>query len=123
MIIRDAKQSDWHDIKNLIALYPDKLLQDHLPSYNKFVIAEDGAIVGCCALDVYSKRIAEIRSLAVRWDYQNKGIGGKMIEICLQKAKIKGLYEVITITGEENLFERHGFRTIHNNKLAMLKII
>ena len=121
---REAKNTDWNSIKFIISLRPDVLMQDHLPNWNKFYIAEsDGRIIGCCAIDIYSKRIAEIRSLTVLLDFQGKGIGTKLIELCLEKAKKKGILEVITITGKDNLFQKFGFTTFNNEKIALFKIL
>lgn len=124
MQIRKATQEDFPKIQELIRLFPDKLLQDHLPEPEEFSVAiEDGAIVGCCALEVYSKRLAEIRSLSVHPDHQGKGIATKLIDTCLQEAKDKNIYEVLTITGSSSLFEKQGFGTFNNEKYALLKIL
>jgi|SRR3989344_4545012 len=121
---REAKNSDWDSIRFIISLYPKVLMQTYLPKWNKFFVAENNKrIVGCCALDIYSKRIAEIRSLAVLPNYQRKGIGTQLIELCIKKAKKKGIVEIITITGKENLFNKFGFRTFNEEKIALLKIL
>lgn len=52
-----------------------------------FVAINEGQIIASCALEVYSKRLAEIRSLAVAKAYQHRGIGTKLIQLCLQRAK------------------------------------
>ncbi|MCR4280747.1 MAG: GNAT family N-acetyltransferase, partial [Candidatus Kaiserbacteria bacterium] len=82
-----------------------------------------GRIVGCCALEVYSKRLAEIRSLAVTRRYQGKGIATKLIETCLELAKKRGAYEVLSITGASKLFKRNGFGTFNKEKYALIKIL
>ena len=121
---REAKRDDLESIKFIISLYPKVLMQTHLPSWNKFFIAENAKkIVGCCALDIYSKRIAEIRSLAVLPDYQGKNTGTRLIKLCLKKAKNKKIAEIIAITGKENLFNRFGFNTFNNEKMALIKIL
>jgi amino-acid N-acetyltransferase len=124
MQIRKATSADFPAIQELIKLFPDKLLQDHLPTPEEFTIAiEDNAIVGCCALEIYSKRLAEIRSLAVSPQHQGKGIATKLIDTCMQEAKDKNIYEVLTITGSSSLFEKLGFGTFNNEKYALLKIL
>lgn len=99
-------------------------MQTHLPKVNEFFIAKrNGQIVGCCALDVYSKRLAEIRSLVVHPKFQNKGIGTKLIESCLMEAKRKKILEVLSITGAMELFRSFGFKTFNKEKFALLKVI
>jgi len=99
-------------------------LQDHLPEPEEFSVALiDDKIVGCCALEVYSKRLAEIRSLAVLLEFQGQGIATKLIETCVQEAKDKHIYEVLTITGSTSLFEKMGFGIFSNEKYALFKIL
>ena len=91
MGIRKATDADRENIFSLVRQYPDVLVQDHLPEPEEFFVAEEGGqIVGCCALEVYSKRLAEIRSLAVIKKHQGEGIGTALIEHCLQEAETKG---------------------------------
>jgi amino-acid N-acetyltransferase len=124
MEIRRASADDLPDILALVKQYPDVLVQDHLPEAKEFFVAEEnGQIVGCCALEVYSQRLAEIRSLAVAKEHHGKGIGTELIEACLEAAKEKGVYEVISITSAVPLFEKHGFGTFKNEKYALIKVL
>lgn len=123
MQIRKATAEDFPAIRELIALFPDKLLQDHLPEPEEFFIALQEEVIACCALEVYSKRLAEIRSLAVSPKHQGKGIASKLVEACLAEAKEIGVYEVLTVTGALPFFEKHGFGTFNNEKYALLKIL
>lgn len=125
IIIENAKKTDLKYIKKLIGLYPEKLLQTHLPKWNEFFVAknEEGKIVGCCALEEYSKRLSEIRSLVVRPAFQHKGIAKKLIQSCLKRAKQKKIFELLTITGAVGLFKKYGFETFNKEKYALLKII
>ncbi len=124
MVLRKATQDDFPAIQTIISLYPDTLMQVHLPHADEFFVAdEDGQIVGCCALEVYSQRLAEVRSLAVLPAHQGKGIATGLIQRCLGEAKALGIYEVLTITGATSLFEKHGFGTFNNEKYALVKIL
>ena len=122
--IRRASKEDWNAILSLVQLYPDVLVQEHLPEPDEFFVAEeDGVIIGCCALEVYSKRLAEIRSLAVAKEYQGKGIGTALIRRCLEAAKEQGVHEVLTITSALPFFEKRGFGTFRSEKYALLKTL
>jgi amino-acid N-acetyltransferase len=124
MKIRKANGLDGAAIKKLIRAYPEKLVQAHLPRTGEFFVAiEDKKIIGCCALAVYSKRLAEIRSLAVSKDHQGKGIGGALVDACLKEAKRRKVYEVLSVTGAKELFEKHGFNTFNREKYAMIRVL
>ncbi len=72
---RPAKAGEMPSIRALLKLYPDQLAQKNLPGISSFLVATAGGkIVGCCALQVYSKRLAEVRSLAVHPDFQKRTI-------------------------------------------------
>ena len=74
VVVRPAKAGELPAIRRLIGLYPDELVQDELPRVSSFFVAEsDGSIIGCCALQVYSRRLAEVRSLAIHPDFRGKG--------------------------------------------------
>ncbi len=124
MKIKKATAKDFAEIKKLIALYPDKLKQSSLPKVREFFVAVvSERIVGCCALEVYSKRLAEIRSLAVYPEFQKKGIGTALVKRCLAEAKNLDIEEVLTITGSKDFFANLGFDTFNREKFALLKTI
>ena len=124
MNIRKATKKDWQNILRLIREHPKQLMQHHLPRPSEFFVAiADGKIVGCCALEVYSRRLAEVRSLAVMKKYQGNGIASALVERCVAHAKKKGVYEVLSITGALLFFEKRGFRTFNKEKYALLKIL
>lgn len=124
MTIREADAADWPAISALIKQFPEQLMQEHLPEPEEFFVAEAaGAIIACCALEVYSKRLAEIRSLAVLPAHQGNGIASNLIERCMGRAREKGVYEVLTITGTPAFFEKHGFKTFESEKYALIQVI
>ena len=124
MKIRRATSKDFPAIVELIEEHPQRLLQKNLPRASAFFVAvESGTIVGCCALEVYSKRLAEIRSLAVTKKFQGKGIAHALIQSCLKLAKKKNVYEVLSITGASGLFEKYGFGTFNRERFALIKIL
>lgn len=84
-----------------------------------FVYEENSKVVGCCSLEIYSQKLAEIRSLVVSTAYRNKGISSALVKRCLDDAKRKGVYQVLSVTDKCDLFERFGFKTEVNEKQAM----
>jgi amino-acid N-acetyltransferase len=118
--IRAARKEDMAGIRALIRLFPNQLVQRDLPRVSSFLIAvSKGQVVGCCALQVYSKRLAEVRSLAVHPDFQSHGIATKLVERCRDRAREKGVKELFAVTGQAYFFGRLGFATFHREKTAM----
>ncbi|MBM3272157.1 GNAT family N-acetyltransferase [Candidatus Kaiserbacteria bacterium] len=123
-VLRRATAADYPAIKTLIAHYPAQLMQEHLPEPEEFFIIQlDRDIIGCCALEVYSQRLAEIRSLAVREDHRHKGLGSQLVDACLAAAKDAGILEILTITNSPTFFETRGFGAFKNEKYALLKVL
>ena len=84
-----------------------------------FIAIEDDKIVGCCALEIYSKKMAEVRSLAVHPAYQRKGWGVNLVKACVQEAKKKRIYEVLAITDKDSFFEKMGFIKCLNGQFPL----
>ncbi|MBI5466053.1 MAG: GNAT family N-acetyltransferase [Candidatus Kerfeldbacteria bacterium] len=122
MKLRRAGKADYPKIKQLVGKFPRQLMAE-IPSYYRFFVAvnERGEVVGCCALDVYSKRIAEIRSLAVAQAYQGRGLGTALVRACLRQARRQGISEVFAIIGRPAFFQKLGLKTFQNEKAAVFK--
>ena len=104
----------------LLSLYPKQLAQQNLPLVSSFFVATAGTrIVGCCALQIYSKRIAEVRSLAVHPDFQKRRIASQLVELCKRRARSRGVKELFAVTSQVDFFERAGFSTFRREKIAM----
>ncbi|MBI1869468.1 GNAT family N-acetyltransferase [Candidatus Gottesmanbacteria bacterium] len=115
-MLRKAKKSDVSAIYLLIAWgakngkvlpRPEKEILGVINFFH--VWEEEGKLVGCVSLDIYSKKMAEIRSLIVLPNYQGQGIGRALVSECLKKAKKAGIYEVLSITDKDGFFEKMGF--------------
>lgn len=75
-----------------------------------FFIAElDGEIVGCAALEIYNRKLAEIRSLAVSPKTQGMGVGKKLVAACVELAQENNIFEIMAISAEEAFFTACGF--------------
>ncbi len=115
--VRPATQGDLLDMEALISqsvemgdVLPRTLeeLTDLLPSF--FVAeAEDGRIVGTAALEVYNRKLAEVRSLCTSPETRGEGIGRALVAACLDRARDKGILEVMAITDKDAFFRACGF--------------
>ena len=76
---------------------------------NGFLAESDGRIVGFAALEVYSTKLAELRSLAVSSEVQGRGIGKALVQACVELARQKRVFEVMAITSSDEFFQRCGF--------------
>lgn len=85
-----------------------------------FVAVDEGSIVGFGALEIYSEKFSELRSLAVNPDYQGHGIGRRLVQACLDLAKQRNVFEVMAITSTEDFFRHCGFDfTLPGEKKAL----
>ncbi len=123
-MIRKAKVSDAVAIVSLIQEYAQRGLllprslnsvYEHIRDF--WVYEEGGRVVGCVALQVVWEDLAEIRSLAVKEDLQGKGIGTKLVKVCLEEALSLGIRRVFTLTYANEFFKALGFEEIDKTKL------
>ena len=85
-----------------------------------FIAEREGRIVGFAALEVYSKKLAEVRSLAVLPELQGQGIGKQLVQACVDRARQKNILEVMAITSSEEFFRACGFDfTLPGEKKAL----
>lgn len=85
-----------------------------------FIAESSGELVGCAALEIYSAKLAELRSLAVAPDYRGQGVGKRLVEACIELARQKHVLEVMAITSAEEFFKSCGFDfTLPGEKKAL----
>ena len=93
-------------------------LQDLIPF--GFVAECEGTLVGFAALEIYSPKLAEIRSLAVKRELQGHGLGRQLVEQCVQLAHSRNVLEVMAITSADQFFQSCGFDfTLPGEKKAL----
>lgn len=93
-------------------------LEELLPSF--FIALLDDEIVGCAALEIYSKKLAEVRSLAVSPRAQGLGIGRALVDACVERARERNILEVMAITSSDGFFKSCGFDyTLPGEKKAL----
>ena len=117
MTVRKARFQDVPGIHRLVSHYAAERLMlprplgDIYENVWEFTVAEEeGRVVGCGALRLYSNELAEIRSLCVDASLKSRGIGKQMVEELLHEAKVLGLQTVFALTIAPAFFEKLGFR-------------
>jgi amino-acid N-acetyltransferase len=87
----------------------------------EFWVAErdpDGLLAGCGALHVLWEDLAEIRTIAVRADCQGHGIGRRIAQALLRRARELGVERVFVLTFAVNFFASLGFEEIFGTPVA-----
>lgn len=85
-----------------------------------FIAEQAGQVVGFAAVEVYSRKMAEIQCLAVSQLHQRRGIGRVLVNQCVQRAKELKIVEVMAISSSEDLFRACGFDyALPNQKRAL----
>ena len=120
LVIRPARTSDVKAIRELVDSYaaPGKMLTKEtvtlFESVQEFTVAEeDGVIVGCGALHILWEDLAEVRTVAVKQGRHKKGIGHKILERIIERAREVGVERIFCLTFQTEFFGRHGFEEIH----------
>lgn len=87
-----------------------------------FVIKRGDNLIGCVALHLtWTGRdedvLAEIRSLAIEEEYQNKGFGTKLVLRVEKEAKKLGVKKIFVLTFVPEFFNRLGYEEIPRETL------
>lgn len=115
--VRSAQADDISAIAELIKPFVDEgsLLERTYDEFGELLphffvaVDEEGVIVGCAALEIYSRKLAEIRSLAVAASVQGQGVGRKLVSACVERAKEHNILEIMAITASDAFFQSCGF--------------
>jgi amino-acid N-acetyltransferase len=118
-VLRTARSSEAAQIHTLIQehleegrLLPRSLeeLTVHAP---RFVVAVDGTrVVACAELAPLSGQVAEVRSLVVHRDARHEGLGRRLIDELVRRARIDGFDTLCAFTHGPGYFVRMGFSIV-----------
>jgi len=127
MMIRKAVIKDVKPIHRLLSYYADQNLllsrplselYDHLRDH--FVVEdnqEGNSVIGVAALGISWENLAEIRSVAVSENHQGEGLGSRLVEMCLEEARILGLKQIFTLSYVPEFFIKMGFKEVEKSVL------
>lgn len=132
-MIRNAEREDYPQVKALIkagveegTLQPRKKKEiKESIKQGRTVVAELGEqIVGTASVEVYNRRLAEIRSLVVAPTARGNGIATDLIDGILEKPlSVLPSATVIAITQTPEAFSRAGFDTTQRKRHVVFKSI
>ena len=118
--IRPARTKDIPGIRALIDTYTlgGRLLNKETvmlyEDVQEFTVAVEGEdLVGCGALHVLWEDLAEVRTVAVLDRLKGQGVGHKILEVIIERARLVGVERIFCLTFETKFFSRHGFEEIH----------
>jgi amino-acid N-acetyltransferase len=119
LTIRKAELPDVPELYQLINHYAaervtlPRTLIDLYENVWEFTVAEEnGKLLGCGALKLYSQEIAEVRSLCVDPGLKSNGVGRRITQSLLEEAARFGLKTVFALTVAPGFFAKLGFREV-----------
>ncbi|WP_222984402.1 GNAT family N-acetyltransferase [Flagellimonas meishanensis] len=108
--------------------YADKALDDMYGTYNVpkaiyYVVEQEEKIIGCAGiaqLENFNGNVCELQKMYFLEEARGKGIGGRMIKICLERAKEFGFEQCYLETmpymkAAQKLYQNHGFQYIDSS--------
>ena len=124
--IRKASIRDIHDILDVINSYAAEgvmlprtefEMAEHIRDFS--VAYHDGILLGCGALHFYTPTTAEVRSLAVRPDHKQHGVGRMVVENLEDEARENDLESLFAFTYVPGFFARLGFLEVERGELPL----
>lgn len=117
--VRPATLDDIAAIDRLLKDYATKgkLLSrpetDLYQSLREFVVVTiDQQVIGCAALQIFTRQLGEIRSLAVQSTHAGMGLGSKLVQSLEKDALRLGLWRLMALTYEVRFFEKLGYGVV-----------
>lgn len=116
--LRQALDSDANAIRKLLE-------ESNLPTESlgrnttEFFVAESaGTVVGIAGFEFYGED-ALLRSVAIRADVRNSGIGSRLVDWMIDQAKERGIEKIVLLTETaRKFFERKGFAVVDRSTIV-----
>lgn len=120
LTVRPAVETDVDNIRALLTEYAQEHLllgrtrEDILEKLRNFRVGEtDGEFVCCLALRHYGDNLYEVRSLAVKKNWVNRGIGSKLVSGAVEHLRKQGTAaRIFALTYRAHFFCRLGFHIV-----------
>ena len=124
MEVRPAQMADVPALHRLITHHAERgrmlfrsyaELYEHLRDF--LVAVDDDQVVGCCAVELVWRDLAEIKSLAVDETRRGNGIGRRLTGASIDEARRLGLARLFALTREVSFFSKLGFAVVPKESL------
>jgi amino-acid N-acetyltransferase len=119
MVLRTARSDEAVQIHALIHEHLEEghLLPRQLDELTvrapRFVVAvEDGRVLACAELAPLSPEVAEVRSLVVHRDARHDGLGRRLVDELVRRARLDGFDTLCAFTHGPGYFVRMGFSIV-----------
>lgn len=89
---------------------------DGIPYGHPSATGPSARVVGCGALHVMWQDLAEIRTLATDDRVRGRGIGGRLVDALLERARRLGVDRIFCLTFEVEFFQRQGFAVMADQR-------
>lgn len=126
-MIRNAAMADVPVIHRLITHHAehDRMLfrshadlYEHLRDFLVFDDAENGhGVIGCAAVEIVWRDLAEVKSLAVDDAQRGRGVGKALVTAAKSEGLRVGVTKLFALTREEPFFRRLGFDVVPKETL------
>lgn len=83
------------------------------------VVAAGERMVGCGALHFYTPKAAEVRSLAVDPEWQQHGVGARLVGALEADARRFGIEALFAFTYVPGFFRKQGYREVDRGELPL----
>ena len=125
VVIRPATTADIKVIRHIIDVNKasrrmlEKETVTLYETVQEFVVAEEnGEVVGCGALHVLWEDLAEVRTVGVEDKVRGQGVGHKILEELINRARKIGVKRIFCLTFETEFFGKHGFKEIQGTPVS-----
>jgi amino-acid N-acetyltransferase len=92
-------------------------LAEHIAEYQVYVDGDD--LLGVCGLHPVAGGLAEVRGLAVAEAAGGQGVGRRLVEACVERARELGISKVYTLTLVPQFFEKLRFFQVDKGTLHL----
>ncbi len=122
-MLRKARLTDVEAIFSLVSMYAREGLLlplkegDICENIRDFCVWDEGEVLGCAALRIFSRELAEVRSVAVHPKAKGRGVGTSLVAFCIDEARSMGLRKVFVLTKSPGFFAKCGFFEVDKREL------
>lgn len=124
LTLRPARTSDVRGIRELIEPYADQRILiskdavEYFEAVQEFLVVEETdaeggtRLLGCGALHILWEDLGEVRTLATAPQAQGRGVGRRIVEALIERARGIGVSRLFCLTFEVEFFRRMGFEVM-----------